>query len=186
MTKQEWFALFKDPRWQKKRLQILERDGFACKNCGDANSTLNVHHTFYWDKEDEVPPWDYNDVSLMTLCDSCHDLEHKEISIHREQLIRVISEAGLGSCLKLDTLIDAFALSLETYENEDADVFAWAIQSISASKAVYNGTATAEQIKSYDNRILVDPDLWIRFKDHFWEAIKSRSIKRKFQGDNHE
>ena len=28
----------KDPRWQKKRLEILERDNFRCQYCGDKNA----------------------------------------------------------------------------------------------------------------------------------------------------
>jgi len=34
-----------DPRWQKKRLEILERDGFECNSCGDSSTELHVHHT---------------------------------------------------------------------------------------------------------------------------------------------
>jgi len=56
-----------DPRWQKKRLKILERDGFACKYCGDTKKTLHVHHDAYY-KE----PWDVPDDDLATCCKDCH------------------------------------------------------------------------------------------------------------------
>ena len=39
--------LLKDPRWQKKRLKVLERAGWACEECGDTKTELHVHHTFY-------------------------------------------------------------------------------------------------------------------------------------------
>ncbi len=63
----------KDPRWQKKRLEILERDDWRCQACGDKKSTLNVHHTTYFPG---CNPWGYPDVLLITLCDTCHSYEH--------------------------------------------------------------------------------------------------------------
>jgi hypothetical protein len=45
----------KDPRWQKKRLEILERDGWKCMACGDKEKTLHVHHIFYLPGKE---PWD--------------------------------------------------------------------------------------------------------------------------------
>ena len=57
----------KDPRWQRKRLEIMSRDYFACTECGDHKSTLNVHHWRY--KKD---PWEADDNDLTTLCERCH------------------------------------------------------------------------------------------------------------------
>ncbi len=34
----------KDPRWQKKRLEIFQRDEFHCQQCGDGENTLCVHY----------------------------------------------------------------------------------------------------------------------------------------------
>lgn len=59
----------KDPRWQKKRLQILERDHWMCQNCYDTKSTLHVHHLDY---EKGFDPWEYPDFYLLTLCEKCH------------------------------------------------------------------------------------------------------------------
>lgn len=59
----------KDPRWQKKRLQILERDKFQCQDCGHKGKTLHVHHKYYIFKKD---PWEYPDDLLITLCEDCH------------------------------------------------------------------------------------------------------------------
>jgi hypothetical protein len=60
----------KHPFWQKKRLEIMERDGFQCKKCGDTESPLHVHHLKYYDGND---PWDYQNKYLITLCEHCHD-----------------------------------------------------------------------------------------------------------------
>lgn len=61
---------FNDPRWQKKRLKIFERDCFSCSLCGESGSTLSVHHGFY---EFGMDPWDYPDGSLHTVCQACHE-----------------------------------------------------------------------------------------------------------------
>ena len=64
---------YKDPRWQKKRLEIMDRDGFACCHCRDKQTTLNVHHSFY-EKGRKI--WDYEASYLVTLCEDCHGKFH--------------------------------------------------------------------------------------------------------------
>jgi hypothetical protein len=59
----------KDPRWQRKRLEIMGRDRFTCTLCGDDKNTLNVHH---WEYNGD--PWEAGDDNLCTVCVSCHEL----------------------------------------------------------------------------------------------------------------
>lgn len=61
----------KDPRWQKKRLEIFNRDEFKCVLCGDDKSSLHIHHTYY---KNGVDIWDYPDDSLLTYCEFCHKI----------------------------------------------------------------------------------------------------------------
>jgi 5-methylcytosine-specific restriction endonuclease McrA len=68
--------LLKDVRWQKKRLEIMKRDGFQCLVCGEAFA-LTVHHLHY---EPNKKPWEYDNETLVTLCDGCHGILHKELS----------------------------------------------------------------------------------------------------------
>jgi len=77
----------RDPRWQKKRLQILERDEWTCQDCKDTESTLHVHHFYY---ERGKNPWEYPDKHLITLCKPCHEWQEetqlevlKRISDHK-------------------------------------------------------------------------------------------------------
>lgn len=70
-----YWKKLQDPRWQKKRLEILERDGFACVNCGSERQTLHVHHSYY---AKGVDPWDADGEHLRTLCESCHELFSRE------------------------------------------------------------------------------------------------------------
>jgi hypothetical protein len=72
----------KDPRWQKRRLEILSKNEFACEVCGDDEETLHVHHIIYHHKRD---PWNYEDNELQCLCEQCH----KEI----EEFIKRSTEA---------------------------------------------------------------------------------------------
>lgn len=62
----------KDPRWQKKRLKVMERDFWACQNCGETESCLNVHHLVYLPGRE---PWEYPERCLLTLCEDCHKSE---------------------------------------------------------------------------------------------------------------
>lgn len=70
-----YFEKLKDPRWQKKRLGILNRDDFTCQICKAKDATLHVHHEYYIPERD---PWAYPDFSLTTLCEQCHELERME------------------------------------------------------------------------------------------------------------
>ena len=63
----------KDPRWQRKRLEILDRDDWACTGCGDESNTLHVHHKRYTKGSE---PWEYEGEDLTTLCEECHDYAH--------------------------------------------------------------------------------------------------------------
>jgi hypothetical protein len=92
MNKQEYARKFKDPRWQKKRLEIMERDEFACVLCGDEHTTLNVHHCHYiWGND----PWDYEDEMLTTLCEPCHEIETHWAKYWRKEFGDEIGKNGL-------------------------------------------------------------------------------------------
>ena len=54
-----------DPRWQKKRLEVLDYADFACEICGDDESTLHVHHKHYI-RGRKV--WEYDNEQLVCLC----------------------------------------------------------------------------------------------------------------------
>lgn len=67
----------KDPRWQRKRLEIFQRDGFMCMSCTSEGETLHVHHRYY---EKGLDPWDYTNEALVTLCEGCHERVTKLMS----------------------------------------------------------------------------------------------------------
>lgn len=90
----------KDPRWQKKRLEILVRDGFACCLCKDRESTLHVHHKTYQFGKD---PWDYQSRNYVTLCEECHSSEQywksRFKSLEQSLVTDGVSYYDLNECL---------------------------------------------------------------------------------------
>jgi len=76
MNDKSFAAQYKDARWQRKRLEIMERDNFTCHMCKrgeEEEVSLNVHHAYY---EKGKKPWDYPDDMLVTLCEDCHKNLH--------------------------------------------------------------------------------------------------------------
>src|SRR3990167_8201193 len=91
----------KDPRWQKKRLFILQRDNFECQLCFDAENTLHVHHKYYNNSD----PWDAPDSALITLCAECHDQEGAASKPAIDSLKNTIYNAGgMNSAFRLISL----------------------------------------------------------------------------------
>jgi 5-methylcytosine-specific restriction endonuclease McrA len=80
----------KDPRWQKKRLEIMQRDEFTCQKCGNKEQTLHIHHKTYEFGND---PWDYEDKNFITLCDYCHSNE-EIVKIHFNYGIKYLLKNG--------------------------------------------------------------------------------------------
>lgn len=106
----------RDPRWQKKRLKILERDNWECQYCCEKTKTFHVHHLYY---EHGREPWEYPDESLKTLCFECHEWEER----HFLQVIDEIKKNSKESlCCSLD--LDGIATALK---NKDAPRFLYLI-----------------------------------------------------------
>ena len=74
----------RDPRWQRKRLEILDRDGWACCSCGSKKKNLQVHHLIY----SKLDPWEYPDYVFQTLCYDCHQIR-KEITDRATHALRL-------------------------------------------------------------------------------------------------
>lgn len=62
----------KHPLWQRKRLEVMQRDGWKCLQCNSSEKTLNVHHIKYVGDN----PWDTPSEFLKTLCEDCHEAAH--------------------------------------------------------------------------------------------------------------
>jgi len=76
----------KDPRWQRKRLEIMDRDSWQCRHCESKEKTLNVHHIYY---HKGAAPWEYENEMLLTLCEKCHEM----IEIRNKDMLKWVAES---------------------------------------------------------------------------------------------
>lgn len=98
--KPTYSELLRDPRWQRKRLEVLSRSDFTCEVCGAADRTLNVHHKAY---KKGAKPWEYEITELRALCEECHEAHH-----HLEAVLRAkVAEMGLHEIELLLGFIEA-------------------------------------------------------------------------------
>jgi len=72
-SKTSYSEKLKDPRWQKLRLEVMNRSGFHCEICMNGSQTLHVHHKEYF-KGREV--WEYDKSQLACICEDCHTTIH--------------------------------------------------------------------------------------------------------------
>jgi hypothetical protein len=109
MSKESAYSkLLRDPRWQKKRLELFEDYGWRCAKCSSEEKTLNVHHWYY---DNALTPWDYPNKALCVLCEDCHAEMH-EIG-HKNFWKHVVN--------KLDREFSPLSLFLLTSDDEIDD-----------------------------------------------------------------
>ena len=119
--KWSYTELLKHPKWQKKRLLILERDNFTCRYCSDKETELHIHHLKY-----HKNPWDAKDENLLTLCKDCHGLTtfNKEINIIT--VIKNIYSEGLMMFYvkqKVDGLVIIEMITMIKYKYDSLVIF---------------------------------------------------------------
>jgi hypothetical protein len=73
MVKKTYKQKLLDPRWQKLRLEVMQRDNFTCQYCASKNKTLHIHHLKY---SKTGNPWDVDISKLICLCEDCHHVLH--------------------------------------------------------------------------------------------------------------
>jgi hypothetical protein len=113
----------RDPRWQKKRLEILSRDEWMCQSCFDSESTLVVHRRRYLAGRD---PWDYPDSLLITLCEECQKRERDEMPASDDDLLAMLHEKFLSPAIN-DLAHGFHALDLQHQPEVVASVYSWAL-----------------------------------------------------------
>lgn len=84
----DYKSQYMHPKWQKRRLEMLESAEYKCQSCEDTEKTLHVHHKRYIKGRDV---WDYADSDLNVLCETCHQLEHSTRDNLNEILARLES-----------------------------------------------------------------------------------------------
>lgn len=90
MNKKSYSEKLRDPRWQKMRLEILQRDNWTCQKCEDAETELQIHHKYYVGWND---PWECDPNTLVTLCKHCHE-EEEGCKGMQDKLINTFLDIG--------------------------------------------------------------------------------------------
>jgi hypothetical protein len=130
----------KDPRWQKKRLCVMQRDGFKCRDCGGEKKTLNVHHCMYQRGE----PWETEDAFLLTLCEGCHEQRGDIEQAVKTELSRMMAETPPQALRRMVEFHGASmfgdwrqeACNWMHHEGDGALVNEWIIRMINAEASV--------------------------------------------------
>ena len=81
LVKEEKF--YKSSVWEKKRLEILERDNYECQVCKEGGGfapATTVHHLKHLE---DRPDLALDNDNLVSVCAACHNREHPERFIHR-------------------------------------------------------------------------------------------------------
>lgn len=103
MPKTPYQKKLMDPRWQKMRLYILDRDMFQCQHCLATDKTLHVHHKYY----NASDPWEYPESALITLCYECHYDEGDMLEANSKILIESVKKSG-AMAQEMAAIIDGF------------------------------------------------------------------------------
>lgn len=121
---ESYMEKLKDPRWQKKRLEILNRDNWTCQRCHDTETTLHIHHKRYLPGKE---PWDIPNDLLITLCEDCHEGEKEGWKEHIGCLADALKENFLSD--DLYALAMGFLyLHIEQDPKTTADTLGWALK----------------------------------------------------------
>jgi hypothetical protein len=123
MASEAYLKLLRDPRWQKKRLEIFDEAGWQCSDCGNTELTLHVHHKFY---RRGLKPWEYDNSDLSSLCEVCHAKATKSLRALDEAVssLKITADARsidrcIGYMRALHGLREVELISIENYEQAE-------------------------------------------------------------------
>ena len=108
---------FKSPKWQKLRLEVLDRDGWKCVRCGDDKSQLHVHHPVY--NPDFIYPYSYSAQELVSLCDGCHEDEHLVLKVNQAEVLLCLVRVGYYGAYDLEDVMSF----LNTFKGDEFKKF---------------------------------------------------------------
>lgn len=132
---------YQDPRWQRVRLKIMERDGFKCSVCREDGKILHVHHRAY-EKKKKI--WDAHPSHLVTLCEDCHERCENIVRIARmsaNQWLMFHNSFCDGNVNKSDTPIEVMAKCLDFTPPDSPDSIPIAVDTIEYLLKMFDTTA---------------------------------------------
>ena len=103
----------KDPRWQRKRLEVMERDKWTCVDTLESDDPLQVHHCWYA----KGGPWETPNKYLITVTEDAHNERHKIESDIKKTLGLILANLSASDEVGLTDLGHAFFTISEFLEN---------------------------------------------------------------------
>lgn len=73
-------SYYKRPQWKRKRVRILKRDDYLCRECkryGKTTEATTVHHI---NPLEQYPELALVSINLISFCTKCHDKMHDRTS----------------------------------------------------------------------------------------------------------
>lgn len=122
MPKLTYGEQLKHPNWQRKRLERLTEAKWECESCGAKENTLHVHHRQYIKGR---MAWEYENVQLEVLCESCHEDAHAITDELRELLTHSSNTSALALLKGFRATDDWYDPSIG-YLGHDRDPHTWA------------------------------------------------------------
>ena len=145
----------RDPRWQKVRLQVFERDDWTCQACGSNEAPLAVHHLYY---VAEREPWDLPLTAFVTLCEVCHSYEYDERPKAEGAILRALREKGFRVDALRELALGLSRLSLVDFPNVVAAAFAWVLALPDVQQLIVNSYLEHVRSAGADNYAVVQRD----------------------------
>lgn len=112
----DYKSQYTHPKWQKRRLEMLEAANFQCQSCEETEKTLHVHHKRYVKGRDV---WDYGDEELEVLCEDCHKHEH----FQKDELNKML--ASMSSIQIADLICIVAGMQSYLMEIDDEQLANW-------------------------------------------------------------
>lgn len=126
----------KDPRWQKKRLEIMSRDQWKCTICFSSERTLHVHHLSY-----SGDPWEAESDQMTTYCEDCH------------ALVESYKNGGLTVLQTAKRTLNDDIYFLEIYNIDKQHEYSVCISLYEYGRAVYHARIMESGLKRHIKRI---------------------------------
>lgn len=118
-TKTNYQRKLAHPDWQKKRLEILQRDNFTCNRCDSKDKELHVHHIYYLQG---IKPENYPDNAYLTLCYNCHQIEEGKLNELDKTAVSRLRKC-LGDSFTIDYLIQQIEKFCSNFSEDGNAIF---------------------------------------------------------------
>lgn len=130
--KNKYFEKLKDPRWEKIRLKVFERDRWMCQSCHNTGATLCVYHRYYLTDRD---PWDYPADALVTLCEACLQEERAFRDAAEQLLLKALRVKFFSADIK-ELAFSIQKMQLQLPADTICSVYAWAFENPEVQSAL--------------------------------------------------